>query len=278
MKRIRFILPLFLVLIGLNGFAQYDPPQNFQCELLDGLVFTWNAPEVGLPIGYNIYRNGDIINDALISDLQYIWFGWYFSSCCPAEFEIEAIYTNGVSEPDNILFPESISGGIIEPLMIGGDCFGFEIIEGPSALCACNLIGIYYDGVIGGWIDPENISNINYATLPLENVSEICISYFYDECVVSTCCTVPISTSIEESPMPEITLFPQPATTNINLTSTIPIMEVEILNLTGEIVNTFNLDGAKEWNTNINHLDAGIYIVRYVFENKDETFRKMIVR
>jgi hypothetical protein len=273
MKRNLLLITLLILLTSLNGFSQYNPPQNFQCDSVGrNYIFTWEEPETGDPIGYNIYRNNEIINPQLIPDQTFTWFS---TTGCPSDFDIEAVYQFGISEKVSLLYPEEVYAGLLEPYIFDGVCWGIEIVEFPC----CDISGYAFriDDAMWSYLNDLPSNPIIFAD-PLPSGAEFCIEYTLSECIAMACCTVPVITSTEESPEPEINIFPQPATSVINITSSIPIIKIEILNLTGEKTNIYNPNGVKEWKANIKHLNSGVYIIRYVLEDNQAHFRKIIVR
>ena len=69
------------------------------------------------------------------------------------------------------------------------------------------------------------------------------------------------ATDIKDNALPEIALFPNPATDILNITSTETISEIEIVNTLGQVVKRIevNSDNAV---CDVNELKAGVYVVR----------------
>ncbi len=275
MKVVKIILPTLLLFIGINVLAQNNPPQNFQCETAEnGFLFSWKKPETTLPLGYNIYRNNNIINNTLITDLTYLWFP---DSGCPSKYDIEAVYTAGVSAQESILYPEYVDGGEIEPYMINDECWGYKVMTPPNVpFYNPGYIQILFDGIV--FATMPSGENFHFAN-PIPAGTEICVGYQYSECMVTACCTVSVSTDIrEEKTQIEISLFPQPATSVLYLSSSHPLKRIELLNLTGEKIKTYSVKGAINWSANIEDLEAGLYILHYILDDNNESYRKVIVR
>jgi len=131
---------------GYFTIEYYNYPQNLTAELIDeGVELSWeppigslnrstrtpeidftmttsktNSPEVLFRwelIGYNLYRNGDMINQQTITDVTYI-----DSDVIVGEtysYYVTALYDEGESSPSNIIeiTITSVSDAIIEPLV-----------------------------------------------------------------------------------------------------------------------------------------------------------------
>ncbi|MBQ1719448.1 MAG: T9SS type A sorting domain-containing protein, partial [Bacteroidales bacterium] len=70
-----------------------------------------------------------------------------------------------------------------------------------------------------------------------------------------------IVTDIEDNVANEISLFPNPATDILNITSSEPISEIEIVNALGQVVKRMevNADNAV---CDVENLSSGVYVVR----------------
>ena len=166
--------------------AQNYTPQNFQGEVLETeFSFTWSPPADGLPLGYNMYRNQQQINEVLISDTIFIYSP---DSGCPADYSVKAVFVDFESDENMILFPESIDPGVIEPVMDGTQCVGINLVTFPDILSYENVFfDIYLDGII--------LATVNM--FPVEFVfdfsagTEICVGFNFGECSTIACCTVP---------------------------------------------------------------------------------------
>lgn len=90
------------------------------------------------------------------------------------------------------------------------------------------------------------------------------------------CLTVSIPEIL--NPDSEISLFPNPATSTITITTTgTKIKEIKIMNVLGEIANSQQVTGNSA-TIDISTLDKGIYFVQITEENKKVSNRKIVVQ
>jgi hypothetical protein len=83
--------------------------------------------------------------------------------------------------------------------------------------------------------------------------------------------------NIEESQLTEkISIFPNPATSQLNIQSEVEIEAISLVNAVGQVVLTKQIQG-KDAVLDISNLFAGIYIVR-VKTDKSATYKKVVVR
>lgn len=185
----KYIASLLLATFLFTAFsiqAQDYTPQNLQGEVLETeFGFTWSPPADGLPLGYNMYRNQQQINDVIISDTIFIYSP---NSGCPADYSVKAVFVDFESDENMILFPESIDPGVIEPVMSGTQCVGINLVTFPDILRYENVFfDIYLDGII---LATSNMFPVEFV-FGFSAGTEICVGFNFVECYTSACCTVP---------------------------------------------------------------------------------------
>lgn len=185
----KYTVSLLLAIFLFTAFsiqAQNYTPQNFQGEVLETeFSFTWSPPADGIPLGYNIYRNQQQINDVLISDTLFTYFP---ENGCPADYSVEAVFVDFVSDKNMIFFPESIDAGVIEPVMDGTMCFGLNMVMAPDVI---SPLYVEYAISINGILILTSTVFPSYFVNGFPAGTEICIGYNFGECYTSACCTVP---------------------------------------------------------------------------------------
>lgn len=86
---------------------------------------------------------------------------------------------------------------------------------------------------------------------------------------------LPLSTNIQNNTVKDITIYPNPANDIININSENQIQSIEILNISGQVVNYENISSNKA-EININNLSSGVYFVKIYTENSIST-QKLII-
>lgn len=69
-------------------------------------------------------------------------------------------------------------------------------------------------------------------------------------------------TTVEDSEIAEVKLYPNPATNNLNISSTNPIRQITVFNYVGQVVFNQELDGEKTVALNTASYESGIYVLR----------------
>lgn len=83
---------------------------------------------------------------------------------------------------------------------------------------------------------------------------------------------------VSEYPVPEVTLFPNPANSIIHLQSDHFIQGVDIIDLTGKVIQSANAVHDMATTVNIANLSSGIYFVRIIFNSHNSVVKKLIKR
>ena len=185
----KYTVSLLLVTFLFTAFsirAQDYTPLNFQGEVLEAeFIFSWSPPADGLPLGYNMYRNQQQINEVLISDTLFLYSP---ENGCPADYSVKAVFVDFVSDENMILFPESIDPGVIEPVMYGTMCIGLNMVMAPDVI---SPLYVEYAISINGVLILTSTVFPSYFVNGFPAGTEICIGYNFGECTTSACCTVP---------------------------------------------------------------------------------------
>jgi len=87
--------------------TQLYPPQNLEAVAGDGIVeLTWEEPNIPPDVrleleGYNVYRDGDMINAALVTELEYT--DTDVENGITYSYYVTAVYDEGESNPSNVV-------------------------------------------------------------------------------------------------------------------------------------------------------------------------------
>jgi len=244
------------------------------------ITITWEAPEGETPIGYNIYRNGDGLNSALLTDRN---FTEYNLSESIYIYNIAAVFANNkesVSEISNIVCfftpnlceePVNLAGtaekntAIIiwdEPENINGELLGYNIYRDGTP-----INGILYTEQE---YRDENLSNGTY----LYQVSAV-----YEHCEESKW-TEGVSVKIDDTNINNLQtdsfqIFPNPAHNELNIKGNIVPTSVCIYNITGQLLYE-TTQCATHMSISVSFMPTGIYFVR-INSEYGNVMKKVIV-
>ncbi len=109
--------PVFLP-VGLNVVDEFPPPLNFQAVVVDtvNVLLNWDAPQIAFPIGYNIYRDDEIISTVV--DTSFLDIGLITGTY---EYKITAWYPGGESQSTDPVFVAiaDLSQIVVAPEVLG---------------------------------------------------------------------------------------------------------------------------------------------------------------
>ncbi len=82
-------------------------------------------------------------------------------------------------------------------------------------------------------------------------------------------------TDIEDNEVSEASLYPNPATDRVNVTSTQAMERITVLNYVGQVVFTQQLNGDKGVTLNTASYESGVYVVR--IDTQDGVVTKRVI-
>lgn len=280
----------------LNSHFMYEytdihpyPVQNLAVAAEDGsLTATWEAPEGGNALSYNVYVNGEMVQNT--PDLQY-------TTTTTEEFNVvavEAVYTTDMTSvkiakaatapasaltlsTNDIVFDEqyvmkylTITNNTAAPVTIS------EIAENP----ATNYLAIGFEGFI-----------VLPYTLEVGESMVVNIAQWYFDAkeqvetfigIVSTVGTQTVRVTVDSSWYDGVEeagnsyeIYPNPTNGNIMVSGT-NINMVEVYNLCGQKVVSVN--GAQNVNVDMSALESGVYMVKVIENNGNSTVNKVVKR
>jgi len=256
----------------------YPRVQNVVAVLLENeIAVSWEAPENETLAGYNIYRNGERLNAALLTATNFtesnIIQGIYV-------YSVTAFYAGNkesYAEMSNIICN-------FDPP---------EFCESPRNLSATTEDYT----VVLTWDEPENIDGIllNYhifrdgekiaETLPeiriftdedLEiGIYVYQISAVYGHCESETTDEYPVEIlSIGELQTASYNIYPNPTTGNVTFEG-ISLSRIEIYDVQGRKLNEYHASGKLQ--INVNHLNNGIYFVKMYSEDNQTVAKRLVI-
>ncbi|MBO7073520.1 MAG: T9SS type A sorting domain-containing protein [Bacteroidales bacterium] len=265
------------------------PVQNLVVSAEDGnLTATWEAPEGGNALSYNVYVNGEMVQNT--PDLTY-------STTTTEEFNVvavEAVYTTDMTSvkivkaatapattltlsTNDIVFDEqyeekylTITNNTAAPVTIS------EIAENPET----NYLAIEFEGLIVLPYTLEVGESMQVNIAPWQFDAKEQVETFIG--IVSTVGTQTVKVTVDSSwydGMEEAgssyEIYPNPTNGNI-MVSGANINMVEVYNLCGQKVVSVN--GAQNVNVDMSALESGVYMVKVIEVNGNSTVNKVVKR
>ena len=265
------------------------PVQNLMVSAEDGnLTATWEAPEGGNALSYNVYVNGEMVQNT--PDLTY-------STTTTEEFNVvavEAVYTTDMTSvkivkaatapattltlsTTNIVFDEqyeekylTITNNTAAPVTIS------EIAENPET----NYLAIEFEGLIVLPYTLEVGESMQVNIAPWQFDAKEQVTTFIN--IVSTVGTQSVNVTVDSSwydGMEEVgssyEIYPNPTNGNITVSGA-TINMVEVYNLCGQKVVSVN--GAQNVNVDMSALESGVYMVKVIEVNGNSTVNKVVKR
>lgn len=263
------------------------PVQNLVVSAEDGnLTATWEAPEGGNALSYNVYVNGEMVQNT--PDLAY-------STTTTEEFNVvavEAVYTTDMTSvkivkaatapattltlsTNDIVFDEqyeekylTITNNTAAPVTIS------EIAENPET----NYLALEIEGLI-----------VLPYTLEVGESMQVNIAQWYFDAkeqvttfinIVSTVGTQSVNVTVDSSWYDGVEeagnsyeIYPNPTNGNI-MVSGANINMVEVYNLCGQKVVSVN--GSQNVNVDMSSLESGVYMVKVIEVNGNSTVNKVV--
>ena len=171
--------PLFIDDVSWTEEPDLAPPQNLTVTGVPGgglTLLEWEAPDEGEPLGYNVYRNGDLYSITLLTGTEFE--DDSFEHGVEYTYYVTAVYPDGESEPSNtvvhvgdmgyrLIYASAGENGTIEPegtVVLGyGDDQLFEVTAHT---------GYHISSLIVDDQETETALGLAYFEYLFENVTE----------------------------------------------------------------------------------------------------------
>ena len=258
---------------------KYPRVQNVEAELSDAkITVTWDAPATVTPEGYNIYRDGNLLNTTPITATTFnenVTEGIYV-------YKVAAVFAGGesLSEISNVIC-FFISCKVPEdPAGIDEEKTAVITWSDPKNIDAAYILGynIYRNGDL---LNEALISTTEYRDEHLENGTYTYkISAVYEllceESELTEGVEVIINyTGINEIPTASYSIYPNPATGIVTIEGQ-GLNHVEIYDIQGrKLTEYLNVNNTLQ--INVNNYDNGIYFVRLYSEDSVVVVRRLVV-
>jgi hypothetical protein len=256
------------------------PPGNLVVTVdLTTVLLTWSAPASGLPLGYNVYRDNQLITPSPVVATNYSDEGVEAGTHI---YWVTAVYEN----------EESVPAGPVQVIVDGtlGKIHGF-VRDAVTNLTISEAV-ITTAGADNGTLTIMTPFGAYYSMLLTAGNHDVtCIAEGYQPETVTNLPVVAGANKgytfyLEPSTTENVTgisnpdetinrIYPNPATDQLTITGN-RVITVEILNQTGQRVLTVN-EFSGDQTINIGNLSAGVYTVRLITNQGIET-QKLIVR
>ena len=277
----------------LNSHFMYEytdihpyPVQNLVVAAEDGnLTATWEAPEGGNALSYNVYVNGEMVQNT--PDLAY-------STTTTEEFNVvavEAVYTTDMTSvkiakaataPASTLTLSTTEMVYTMPeetqILTITNNTGSDVTISEIAELESNYLYIEFDETLP-YILPQG-SSMEVAITPDNIVAKENFDVVLN--IVSTVGTQSVKITLDSSwydGMEEVgssyEIYPNPTNGNITVSGA-NINMVEVYNLCGQKVLTVN--GAQNVNVDMSALESGVYMVKVIEVNGNSTVNKVVKR
>jgi len=242
------------------------PPTNLLAEVdMDDVTLTWDAPSLKDLTGYNVYRDGNKVNTAVVSATNY-----YDENVDVGNhlYQVSAVYSDGES-PLTDFVEIFIEGGTGKIQGFVRDAVSNTAIDNATIL-ALNMdngtmtsntpFGSHYSMIAA----PGNY-DVTCSADGYESYTANDLMVVENENTNYTFYLTPadgqeVLTGLNDINMQEINVYPNPAREMINVVG-LGIHTIEMMNYHGQVVYT-NTNPTNNNNINISHIASGIYFMK----------------
>ncbi len=257
--------------------SPYQPPTGLTGSYLCyDATLTWQAPGVGTPIGYNVYRDNVKINADPVTALTYT-----DMDVTPGShvYKVTAVYDGGESTPTNTVSLDIESLDAITNLVVFNEEGTPDVsLTWTAPARALTGYNVYRNDAL---LTTTPITETSYNDLGLENGSyTYCVKAVYQtECESESVCNetpIKITVGIREIEN-SFSIYPNPANESLTMQFTIPVKSVKILNDMGAVVYSNTKVGQNGiLKVNVSSFEPGIYFVQ-VMTDKGIATKKVTV-
>jgi len=268
----------------------YPHVQNVNAELNEetGIItITWQAPEEGTPMGYNIRRAGELLNETLLTDLTFteenVTEGVYVYNVT-AVYEgdkeslakISNVICNYVIPPLPCETPVNVSGDVDEANCVVA-VIRWDALEGIEGVTLLNY-NIYRDNVK---IAEALSSDLEYRDELSANGTYVYqVSAVYEHCEESEWTSeiaVEIScVNINEIQADAFQIFPNPANNSVIIKGD-GLVRVEFYDLQGRKLAEYNNIKDHLQINDLSKFESGVYFVRMYSENNEMATKRLVI-
>ena len=273
-----------------NAFPVCDNAAIFVCEAPVNLtavvenntavILTWEDAEgVEDVLGYNLFRNGEQINETLLTEKTYtdenLPVGTYtyqvnaeYGDCTSPFTDEESVTVYSCNPPENFegYTLETVKSGTVKltwtaPTYIDDELLGYNIYRDEEKINEDYITETEF---------------IDYAVAYGTHYYQVSAVYAHCETLTESVEVVTFN-SINDFQTTSFNLFPNPAHNELNLSGTVAPTNVYIYNSIGQLTYETN-QCATNMRISVANLPAGMYFVKIVSERGSVTKRIVIVR
>lgn len=244
-------------------------------------------------VGLDMY-NGSIYSNAPIGTVTNQYFDNFTYSCADTAL-YGLVRTNHISYTPNPWMPgdsvahvdsTTIKLGKINPTTgtvtiispIAASHGGY-VLNGGAAIDPFTMTYYYSDG--SNMIGVSMVTGLVTSNLPFIFNGPQYFDMFrnFDNCKEAVAIRSNSSTSVSENNIPEnsIRIYPNPAKTEIQLSSKLKLNSAAIFDITGKLQSDFSLLNNEKSTINISYLSAGIYLIKVIANDNSTYTQKLIV-
>ncbi|MCL2290460.1 MAG: C25 family cysteine peptidase [Bacteroidetes bacterium] len=259
----------------------YPRVQNVKAELEDNdIIITWEAPEEEIPVGYNIYRNGDCLNETPLTNTNFteenIGEGVYV-------YHVTAVFVDNkeaLPQMSNVIChfnppalcetPVNSEGAADECIAVitwsepetDGILLGYNIYRDKEKIAeTSHIIHEYRDAV------PENGIYVYQVSAIYGHCEE---SEWSDEITIEIDCV-----GINEVQTDAFQIFPNPANNSVTFKGN-GLNRIEFYDLQGRKLAEYN-NIKDELQVSVSKYESGIYFVKMYTETNQMVTKRLII-
>ncbi|HOS49049.1 MAG TPA: T9SS type A sorting domain-containing protein [Bacteroidia bacterium] len=240
-------------------------------------------------VGLDMY-NGSIYSNAPIGTVTNQYFDNFTYSCADTAL-YGLVRTNYFSNSPNPWTPSTLDSctirlgkidpitGIVTIISQSPVSYGGYTLNGGAAIDPFTMIYYYSDGI--NMIGVSMVTGLVISTLPFIFNGPQYFDMFrnFDNCKEAVAIRSNTSTSVAENNIPEnsIRIYPNPAKSEIQLSSKLKLNSAAIFDITGKLQSDFTLLYNEKSTINISNLSAGIYLIKVIANDNSTYTQKLIV-
>ncbi|MCL2289302.1 MAG: C25 family cysteine peptidase [Bacteroidetes bacterium] len=261
----------------------YPRVQNVNAELEgNNITVTWEAPEEGTPTGYNIYRNGNLLNTALLTVTNFtennVLEGIYV-------YNVTAVYEankESYAQMSNVICnftPPILCETPVNPSGTADECIAVITWEIPENIDGVLLgYNVYRDNVKIGETFPSTLEYRD--AVPANGTYVYQVSAVYGHCEESEKAdevTVVIDcVNIKEVQTDAFQIFPNPANNSVTIKGD-GLIRVELFDLQGRKLAEYNNLKDQLQINDLSKFESGVYFVKMYSENHQMATKRLVI-
>ncbi|MCB0807322.1 MAG: T9SS type A sorting domain-containing protein, partial [Bacteroidales bacterium] len=263
--------PVVDVTLTIEGLI---PPVNMEMDWeCTDVMITWEMPTGGDPDSWNIYRDGAVIGTATPPNMEYM--DEMVDPETDYEYHITAVYDGDESsgtapETMNVPMPEDM-----EPTDAAAEHTGGLNVQitwmAPEACVAPDEYEVFRDGSSVGTTTDLEFNDV----VPTGGVYQyhVVAKYYFGDSDNSNFAFVLVG--IEENLADMFEIYPNPASSFVNVKADFTIESYELLNNAGQVIMAERAD-ATSFRVNVAQYENGIYYIK-LYTEQGVTLRKIAI-